>query len=135
MDPGVTLTPQLDRCCRGKAEVRIIKFKTTWSEFQMPSQTTPAEGKPRYLYSILKPHGQSFIISPELSQAVVCISTFCSGYFQSEFHYLPLCALAHFGCTGKLLFRTSKFHHLPRLSPKQLCTLAHLGCTRAADTS
>ena len=35
----ITLTPQLDRCCRGEAEVRIINFKTTWSEFQMPSQT------------------------------------------------------------------------------------------------
>ena len=29
----VTLTLQLNRCCRGKAEVRILDFKTTWSEF------------------------------------------------------------------------------------------------------
>ena len=29
----------------------------------------------------------------------------------------------------------SEFHHLPRVSPKQLCALAHLGCTRAAGTS
>ena len=43
----ITLTPQLDRCCRGEAEVRIINFKTTWSEFQMPSPTAPAEAKPR----------------------------------------------------------------------------------------
>ena len=43
----ITLTPQLDRCCRGKAEVRIINFKTTWSEFHLPSQTAYAEAKPR----------------------------------------------------------------------------------------
>ena len=36
-----------------------------------------------------------------------------------------------------LNFKTtrSEFHHLPRVSPKQLCALAHLGCTRAAGTS
>ena len=61
----VTLRPQWDCCCRGEAEVRIINFKTTWSEFQMPSQTAPAEAKPRCVYSILKPHGQSSITSPE----------------------------------------------------------------------
>ena len=43
----VTIRPQWDCCCRGEAEVRIIDFKTTWSEFQMPSQTAPAEAKPR----------------------------------------------------------------------------------------
>ena len=42
---------------RGEAELRILNFKTTWSEFQMPSQTAIAEAKPDYLYSILKPHG------------------------------------------------------------------------------
>ena len=56
----VNLTPQLDRYCRGKAEVRIFNFTTTWSEFQRPSQTAPAEAKPRCVYSILKPYGQSF---------------------------------------------------------------------------
>ena len=44
---------------RGEAELRILELKTTWSEFQMPSQTAPAEVKPKYVYSILKPHGQS----------------------------------------------------------------------------
>ena len=62
----VIIRPQWDCCCRGEAEVRIIDFKTTWSEFQMPSQTALAEAKPRCVYSILKPHGQSFITSPEL---------------------------------------------------------------------
>ena len=55
----VTLRAQLDCCRRGKAEVCIIKFKTIWSEFQRPSQTAPTEAKPRCVYSILKPHGQS----------------------------------------------------------------------------
>ena len=75
----VTLRPQWNRCRRGEAEVRIINFKTTWSEFQMPSQTAPAKAKPRCVYSILKPHGQSFITSPESVQSS--------------------CALAHLGCT------------------------------------
>ena len=35
----VTLRPQSDRCRRGKAKVRILNFKTTWSEFQKASQT------------------------------------------------------------------------------------------------
>ena len=65
----VTLRPQWDRCRQGEAKVRILNFKTTWSEFQMPSQTAPAEAKPRCVYSILKPHGQSFITSPESVQS------------------------------------------------------------------
>ena len=46
-----------------------------------PSQTAAAEAKPRYVYSILKPHGQSFrrqvrlLLSQSRSQAVVCVST------------------------------------------------------------
>ena len=30
---------------RGEAELRILNFKTTWSEFQNPSQITAVEGK------------------------------------------------------------------------------------------
>ena len=30
---------------------------------------------------------------------------------------------------------TLEFHHLPRVSPKQLCALAHLGCTYKVGTS
>ena len=41
----VTLRPQWDRCCRGKAEVRILDFKTTWSEFHKPSQTATEQGE------------------------------------------------------------------------------------------
>ena len=35
----VTLRPLWDRYRRGEAEVRILDFKTTWSEFQKASQT------------------------------------------------------------------------------------------------
>ena len=57
-----------ESCCgagRGEAKLRIFDFKTTWLEIQIPSQTAPAGAKPRCVYSILKPHGQSSITSPE----------------------------------------------------------------------
>ena len=38
----VTLRLQWDCCRQGEAKVRILNFKTTKSEFQMPSQTAPA---------------------------------------------------------------------------------------------
>ena len=41
----VTLRPQWDHCRRGKAEVRILDFKTTWSEFQKASQTATERGE------------------------------------------------------------------------------------------
>ena len=41
----VTLRPQWDRCCRGEAEVRILDFETTWSEFQKPCQTAAVRGE------------------------------------------------------------------------------------------
>ena len=40
----VTLRPQSDCCRQGEAEVRTLDFKTTWSEFQTPSQTTAEQG-------------------------------------------------------------------------------------------
>ena len=40
----VTLRPQSDHCRRGEAEVRILEFKTTWSEFQKASQTAAERG-------------------------------------------------------------------------------------------
>ena len=102
-------------CSRqGEAEVRILDFKTTWSEFQRPSQTAPAEAELRCVYSILKPHG--LVRVPD--------------------------AKSDYSCRGEaevriLKFKTtlSEFHHLPRVGPKQLCALAHLGCTLAAGTS
>ena len=41
----VTLRPQSDHCCRGEAEVRILDFETTWSEFQKATQTATEQGK------------------------------------------------------------------------------------------
>ena len=41
----ITLRPQSDRCRRGEAKVRILDFKTTWSEFQKASQTGTKRGK------------------------------------------------------------------------------------------
>ena len=46
----VTLRPQWDCCRQGKAKVRIFNFKTTWSEFQRPSQTAPADVKLMCVY-------------------------------------------------------------------------------------
>ena len=36
---------QLDCCLQGEAEVHILDFKTTWSEFQKASQTATAQGE------------------------------------------------------------------------------------------
>ena len=72
----VTLWPQWDRYCRGKAKVRILDFKTTWSEFQKVKSDCYQARQPRENF---KP--------------------------KREFVHLPrvgpkqLCALAHLGCT------------------------------------
>ena len=73
-----------------------------------PCQTAAAEAKPRYVYSIFKPHGQS-----------------------SKSTVRPLPHEVKQNYVDTIL----KKHHLPRVGPKQLCALAHLGCTRAASTS
>ena len=41
----VTLRHKSDPCRRGEAEVRILDFKTTWSEFQKASQTATKQGE------------------------------------------------------------------------------------------
>ena len=41
----VTLRPQSDCCRRGEAKVRILDFETTWSEFQMSSETAAMRGE------------------------------------------------------------------------------------------
>ena len=58
-----------------------------------PSQTAAAEAKPRCVYSILKPHGQSF---------------------RRQIRLLPSKATLR-------EFQTKTFVHLPRVGPKQLC--------------
>ena len=50
----VTLRPQSDRCRQGEAEVRIIYFKTTWSEFQKANQTATERGKAKLCILNLK---------------------------------------------------------------------------------
>ena len=40
----VTLRPQSDCCRQGEAEVRILDFKTTWSEFQKANQIATKQG-------------------------------------------------------------------------------------------
>ena len=39
----VTLRPQQDLCRRGEAEVRILDFKTTWSEFHHLTRVGPKQ--------------------------------------------------------------------------------------------
>ena len=75
-----------------------------------PSGTTAAEAQPRYVYSILKPRGQSF-----RKQVRLLLSEDYT--WQVNFRFTPL------------------LHHLPSVGPKQLCALAHLGCTRVVGTS
>ena len=41
----VPLRLQWDYCCRGEAEVHILDFKTTWSEFQKASLTAAERGE------------------------------------------------------------------------------------------
>ena len=56
---------------RGEAELHILDFKTTWSEFQNPCQTAATRGEAELRIYILKE------TSPPQSgsQAVVCVST------------------------------------------------------------
>ena len=66
----ITLRPQSDRCRRGEAEVRILDFKTTWSEFQKANQTATEQGNAERISN------QNVCSPPQSrSQAVVCIST------------------------------------------------------------
>ena len=129
--------PSQNAAMQGEAELRILDLKTTWSEFNMSSQTaatrgeaelhilnfkttwsaglleiwtwnfevgygatgraTAAKAKPRCIYSILKPHGQSFITSRVVPKpkAVVCVSTprmyLRSGYFLVTHIYVITC--------------------------------------------
>ena len=79
----ITLRPQSDRCRRGEAEVRILDFKTTWSEFQKASQTATEQGNAKYI----KTHFSISSPPKSWSQAVVCVRTPRmyprSGYFPS----------------------------------------------------
>ena len=93
--------------------MRILDFKTTWSEFQKPSQTAAKRG-----------------------EAELCLFDFKTTW--SEFQKASQTAAERGEAELRILdFKTtwSEFHHLPRVGPKQLCASAHLGCTREAGTS
>ena len=45
---------------QGNAKLPIFYFKTTWSQFQKKVGPLLSEAKLSYVYSILKPHGQTF---------------------------------------------------------------------------
>ena len=104
----VTLRPQSDWCYQGEAKVRILDFKTTWSESQRVSQTAPEQGKAEQCIFDLKTTWSEFQ-KPSQTAAVRGEALLC-------------------------VYNLKK-HHLPRVGPKQLCASAHLGCTRAAGTS
>ena len=90
----ITLRPQSDRCRRGEAEVRILDFKTTWSEFQKANQTATEQGNAERISN------QNVCSPPQIrSQAVVCISTPRkyprSGYFLVTY-CIQMTSQAHF---------------------------------------
>ena len=104
----VTIRPQWDRCCQGEAEVRILDFKTTWSESQKVSQTATEQGKAEQYIFNFKTTWSEFQKPSQTATE------------QGE---------------AELRVYNLKKHNLARVGPKQLCASAHLGCTRAAGTS
>ena len=98
-----------------------------------PSQTAAAEAKLRYVYSNLKPHGQSSKIPVRLLLSKVKPSY---GYSILKTHgQISKTRLLPSEAKLNYVYTTLKKYHLLRVGPKQLCALAHLGCTRAAGTS
>ena len=97
-----------------------------------PSGTAAAEAKPRYVYSILKPHGQSSRYQTRMLSLEVKPSFVKSILGQS---FQKPCQTAAMWGEVELHICNFKKYHLPRVGPKQLCASAHLGCTRAAGTS
>ena len=130
---------------------------------ELPSDlngTATAEAKPRYVYSILKPHGQSFrrqvrllLSEAKLNYVYSILKLHCQSsrspvrlplskakpsnvYSNLKIHgQLSKTRLLPSEAKLNYIYTTLKKHHLPRVGPKQLCALAHLGCTRAAGTS
>ena len=63
--------PRQTAATRGEAELRILDFKTTWSEFQKPCQTAAMRGEAE-----LRTYNLKATLPPKSrSQAVVCVST------------------------------------------------------------
>ena len=76
----VILRTHSDHCCWGKAKIRILDFKTTWSEFQKPSQTAAERGKAKLRILDFKTTWSEFQkisqIAPERGEAKLRILDF-----------------------------------------------------------
>ena len=72
----VTLRPQSYYYHQGEAEVRILDFKTTWSDLKKPCQTVAVRGEAKLRIYNLKKKFHHPRVGPK-----------------------QLCALAHLGCT------------------------------------
>ena len=100
-----------------------------------PSQTAAAKAKTRYVYLILKTHGQSFRRQVRLLLSKAKLS---NEYLISKPHgqssERPVRPMSR-EAKPSYVYTILKKHHLLIVSPKQLCASAHLGCTRAAGTS
>ena len=75
---------------RGEAELRILNFKTTWSEFQKPSQTTAKHCVTKLHILDFKTTWSEF---QKPSQTTSVFHPVTSGGPKQ------LCASAHLGCT------------------------------------
>ena len=62
----VTLRPQSDHCRRGEAEVHILNFKTTWSEFQKANQTATKQGNAERIQT------KTFVHLPRVGPKQLC---------------------------------------------------------------
>ena len=108
----VTFTPQLNRCCQGEAEMRILDFKPRGESSRCQVRLLPPR-RSRGAYTQFQNH----------MVKVLDAKSECFRRGEAEVRIL--------------IFKTtwSEFHNLPRVGPKQLCASAHLGCTRVAGTS
>ena len=75
---------------RGEAELRILNFKTTWSEFQKASQTAAMRGEAELRILNFKTTWSEF--------QKPCQTAAASLIFTSRVSPKKLCALAHLGC-------------------------------------
>ena len=124
------------------------------------SWTATAKAKSRYLYSILKLHGQSFrrqvrllLSEAKLNYVHSILKLHCQSsrnpvrlpmseakpsyvYSILKTHgQIPKTRLLPSEVKPNYIYTILKKHLLPRVGPKQLCASAHLGCTCAAATS
>ena len=103
---------------RGEAELHILDFKTTRSEFQKFSQTAATRFEAELHILDFKTTWSEFQKSSQTAAMRV----------KAELRILDF-------KTTQSEFQTPVFHPVPSVGPKQLCALAHLGNTCAAGTS